>query len=384
MRRIRAGNGLPGDLHEFLFTDNGTALLTIYEPTTADLTPVGGPADGHIYDSLFQEIDVQSEEVIFQWRASDYYNFTEAFHDITNEGTESKLWDWFHINSVEKDDAGNYLISARYTHTITYINGRTGEILWTFGGQRNQFSDLSSGKASNFAGQHDARWQDELAQKAPDGHLVRRGITLFDNGGDYDLQVSDESRGMKVVLDFEKMTVELIEEYINPDKILSYSQGNLQSLPNGDVLVGYGFNGIFTEFSNRGEVLCNVHFQPWSGYNSGDVQSYRIYKQAWRGRPKTKPAITLWGNEAYVSWNGATHVRWWVTQASDEREDTGSNFRRVELLRKEGFETPIKIDRKKIPEQWIRVVAIDERNRTLGMTKAMDLYADQVRFPHLL
>ena len=39
---VRAGHGEHGDLHEFLLTSRGTALITIYSDVPADLTSVGG------------------------------------------------------------------------------------------------------------------------------------------------------------------------------------------------------------------------------------------------------------------------------------------------------------------------------------------------------
>ena len=375
VRRISAGNSLPGDLHEFLFTTEGTALLTIYEPTRADLSSVGGPAGGHIYDSLFQEIDVQSEEVLFQWRASDHYNFTEAFRQVKQEGSESKRWDWFHINSVEKDALGNYLVSARYTHTVTYVDGRTGDIIWTLGGQRNDFIDLSDGMATNFAGQHDARWHETLAPSTFDGSTARRALSLFDNGGDYDLQVSNESRGMAIMLDLEAMTAQLVKEYLNPARVLTYSQGNMQSLPSGNVLLGYGFNGMYTEFSREGEVLCDIHLQPGSGLNTGNVQSYRIFKQSWTGRPMSRPDLGLSGDKAFMSWNGATEVRSWLLQASDDCDDGEANFWNITTSPKTGFETAILLNRSSVPERWIRAVAFDEDIRILGSTAPLDLTA---------
>jgi hypothetical protein len=38
-------------------------------------------------------------------------------------------WDYFHINSVDKDDAGDYLISARHTSTVYKFSGINGTIL---------------------------------------------------------------------------------------------------------------------------------------------------------------------------------------------------------------------------------------------------------------
>ena len=33
-----------------------------------------------------------------------------------------------------KDSKGNYLLSARHVFTITYVDGRTGEVIWHLGG----------------------------------------------------------------------------------------------------------------------------------------------------------------------------------------------------------------------------------------------------------
>ena len=47
---VAAGNGLTGDIHEFLITARDTALITIYERKPWDLSSVGGPKDGEIFD----------------------------------------------------------------------------------------------------------------------------------------------------------------------------------------------------------------------------------------------------------------------------------------------------------------------------------------------
>ena len=46
VRRVRAGNGLTADLHEFELTPQGTALLLIYDAVKRDLRAVGGARNG--------------------------------------------------------------------------------------------------------------------------------------------------------------------------------------------------------------------------------------------------------------------------------------------------------------------------------------------------
>ncbi|EXJ68896.1 uncharacterized protein A1O5_07828 [Cladophialophora psammophila CBS 110553] len=73
-KRVTPANGLDGDLHEFQITRRGTALMTVYEPTPANLSAFGIGAQGWIYDSVFQEVDIETGELIFEWRASQHYD----------------------------------------------------------------------------------------------------------------------------------------------------------------------------------------------------------------------------------------------------------------------------------------------------------------------
>ncbi len=49
---VRPGNGLVGDVHEFLITKNNTALFTVYHRLPVDLSSVGGPKEGSIWDGI--------------------------------------------------------------------------------------------------------------------------------------------------------------------------------------------------------------------------------------------------------------------------------------------------------------------------------------------
>lgn len=47
------------------------------------------------------------------------------------------------------------------------------------------------------------------------------------------------------------MTGKLVIEYKNPTHVPAASQGSMQNLPNGNVLVGYGFSGVFRVHARR-------------------------------------------------------------------------------------------------------------------------------------
>lgn len=91
------------DIHECQVTQDNTVLISIYAARPINARPVGGPADGLLIDSLFQEIDPVTNELLFTWAAIDHFDITDShvpYEVITTSGATG--WDWSHLNSVEK------------------------------------------------------------------------------------------------------------------------------------------------------------------------------------------------------------------------------------------------------------------------------------------
>ncbi|GLA19044.1 hypothetical protein AnigIFM62618_006706 [Aspergillus niger] len=349
-----------GDLHEFTITPEGTALVTIYDPVPADLTPVGGPELGWVYDGVFQEIDIATGELIFEWRASKHYPINSTYEHLGKSGrVRGYAFDFYHINSVDKDDNGNFIVSARHTHTVSCIDKDTGEVLWTLGGKLNEFHDLSDGQATNFAWQHDARWH------------ANNTLTLFDNASHSNDDPDNESRGVVIDLDVAARQASLRAEYYHPQQMRSLSQGNVQVLDDsGRVLVEWGHSAAFSEFSADGQLLCNTHFGASAFFGFGRVVSYRAFKGTWVGRPQTVPDAEVLGNHVYVSWNGATEVVAWRLEVWDSDDLNDNTFRVVSQFQKDGFETEIEIP-EGLELPLFRLAALDSDGNVLGATELL-------------
>ncbi|KAK5127382.1 hypothetical protein LTR85_006721 [Meristemomyces frigidus] len=380
-KTINAANGLGADLHSFTITPSGSAILTAYDVIEADLQnvrlggarppsfrpPPGRPLPrrsppprlrhGYIWDCLFQEIDLETGELLFEWRASQHFDVSQSY-DRMKTASRKEPWDWFHINSVEKDAAGNYLISSRHLRTIAYIAGDTGDVLWQLGGRSNSFQDLSGGRATTFIGQHDAHWAGSNA------------ITLFDNRADWSYHTEHRSLGTRVELDFEAMTATLAVQFVHPEEVYSVSQGSCQTLPNGNVLLGYGNNGVITEFAADGTVLCDAYFEPTHDWTSGNVQSYRNLKFNWTGLPNTKPGLAFANGALYMSWLGSTEIRQWLIQHSSTQDGA---YRGLLKLPKSGFETQLTLGQDMRVRQFVQVTALDADGRPLAVSHAVDI-----------
>jgi hypothetical protein len=342
--RFGAGNGYEGDHHEFLITPEDTALITIYSKVVRDLSGIGGPVEGVVLEGIAQEIDIESGEVLLEWHSLDHIGLEESYYEPPAD--LEAAFDYFHINSIDVYDEDHLLISARRTCAVYKVDRKTGEVVWRLGGKN---SDFKMGAGVRTTLQHDAR-------RNSDGT-----ITIFDNG---DVNRVDQSRAIMIEVDEDKMSASLVHEYTHPDRLLSDTQGNVQVLPKGNVLVGWGSAPYFSEFNHQGELLFHAAF-PTEG------ETYRAFRLPWSGQPTDDPAIAAeLGTEdevtIYASWNGATEVTTWQVlagSAPDQLEPLASAPR-------QGFETVITV---RTTESYVGLNAMNGSGKVLGTTSALKL-----------
>jgi hypothetical protein len=315
---VGAGNGYQADLHDFQITPQGSALLTAYSLVSANLSSIGGPSDGILQDSIFEEVDIPTGLVMFEWHANGHVALDDSYGRVPRYSNEP--FDYFHINSISPDPwgDGNFIVSSRNTWAAYEIDHTTGAVLWRLGGRHSSFK---MGQGTGTAWQHDVRWQ-------PD-----RTLTIFDNGAVP--KVHSESRVIREKIDWAHRSVSLVGRLSG--KILSGSQGNEQVLPNGNSFVGWGEEPFLTEFSPTGAILFSARF-PAPG------QSYRAFRFPWSATPASRPAIAVKAGAGgavtvYASWNGATAVSSWRVVGGA----AATSLAPLTVAPSAGFETPIAV-----------------------------------------
>ncbi len=317
---VRGGNGYQPDLHAFEITPQGTALFTVYDAIRCNLSAYSGPANGAIADTLFQEIDLKTGLVRFEWHSIDHVPLSGSYEPIRPGGTPDSPWDDFHINAVS-EHGSDFLVNSRNMWAAYWVNARTGQVVWRLGGKQSSFQ-LGSEAAP--AWQHDARLD-------PDGTF-----SFFDNGGTP--AVHSQSRGLVVSIDPQNMTATLVHSYPHPTPpLLASSQGDFQLLSNGDWLAGWGEQPYFTEFAPGGQVLFDAHLP-------ARYQTYTVFKFPWTGDPAQQPKLAVRVRPAgqltaYVSWNGATELTSWRVLGGT----TPHALTSLGTVAPNGFETPIGI-----------------------------------------
>lgn len=73
IRELRAGGHFLSDKHEFIIIDEKSALIQIYQPIQMDLADYGGDeSQTWIVDAIFQELGIETGEVLFEWHSLDH------------------------------------------------------------------------------------------------------------------------------------------------------------------------------------------------------------------------------------------------------------------------------------------------------------------------
>ncbi len=264
---FRTGNGYVTDGHELLILENGHALMMSYDFQTVrmDTIVAGGDPNAVVTGLIIQELDAD-KNVIFQWRSWDHFEITDADSNI--DLTAPNV-DYAHGNAIAVDHDGHLLISSRNMSEITKINRQSGEIIWRWGGKKNQFTFINDDRG--FAYQHHIR-------VLPNGNY-----TLFDNGNFLN---PPYSRALQYEIDEQNLTATLVWEYASTS--FYPFMGNATRQEDGRTLIGWGGGWpSITEVNMDGTKSLEL------SYDSTHM-SYRVARADWISSLLTTNVDTLW------------------------------------------------------------------------------------------
>jgi hypothetical protein len=271
-----------------------------------------------------------------------------------------------HINSIDKNPDGDFLVSIRHTDTLVLVSGKNGDVLWRCGGIKSDFI-LEDGLI--WSRQHHARYLHYDKDKSI--------ISMLDNASpipsiDSQPPTHPFSRGLILELNHkagEPFTARVLRHYDRPDGRLAEKRGSMQVLNNGNIFMAWTDAGYLSEHTEDGEPVMEAKF-----LDENRLGTYRGYKyDNWVGRPNDPPDVKAMsygvGNNymtsIYVSWNGATEVKSWKFY---------SDGALIGATNKTGFETAF-ITPERTGEVWVE--GIDKHGNTLGTSDRI-----QTEFPY--
>lgn len=360
VKTVKAHKGYISDIHEFLITPDNTALLLSTKMVPMDLTPYGGPENGFVQDFAVQEIDLKTDKLLFFWSALDHIPLTDSFEPASSATETGNVWDAYHFNSISITECRNeILLSGRNTWTLYRICKGTGGIIWKLGGKR---SDFIIEPEARFSWQHDAR------------SLPNDVITLFDDNCCESATIPPETppaHGLVLQLDLKEKSASLKRSYFHNPNLQVSSEGNVQTLKNGNRFIGWGQSQYYSEFLPAGNSESDPAVNMiYDAEMPGSNISYRAYRHRWVGTPHYPPsaAVVLSSGQAvlYASWNGSTKTHKWQVFAGK----CPDRLRKIKTVAKKGFETAISVASQ---GPYFKVKALNAKGKVISVSKVISL-----------
>ncbi len=256
---FKAPYGFKTNEHDLKILPNGHYLIIAEKDTLMDLGGlIPGQIMGVVQGNYLIEMDV-NDNPVFIWNCFDHFTLQDV---VDKELLTGSPIDFAHMNSVDVDLDGHFLISSRNLSEITKINRQTGEIIWRLGGKNDDFRWVND--ARHISCQHDIR-------VLPNGNY-----TVFDNGNYHDPPLS---RALELSVNTNNWTVTKVWEFRNKPDHYSWLMGNVQRLPNGNTLVNWAdyYLPKLTEVRPDKSKAFEMDFL-------GKHWSYRTFRFPWSGK----------------------------------------------------------------------------------------------------
>jgi len=345
--RLKATNGWVITLHD-LVIDGEDAWVTANKNIPMNLSSYGGAYNGALIDSAVQEYNLRTGKLIRNWDALDHIPLSQSQATLPTNGFP---WDAYHVNSIDLTGNGTFLVSMRDTWAAYLVNISSGDIEWTLGGRDSSFK---FGQGAGFQWQHDVELGPGSTVSLFDDHCCQ-----LTGGGTY-VAATGPSRGLVLNLDQQTREATLAAQYSLGNDVDGQYMGDTQPLTNGNVLVGWGSEPYFSEFSRSGKLL-------FEGELPGPDLTYRATLEQWVGEPLSPPVgaarRTDGRTTVYASWNGATGVSSWRVLAGPGPGPMTA----VASATRSGFETAIPVPQ---GDQSFRVQALSANGRVIGASRS--------------
>lgn len=253
------------DSHEgVLWTDTTFMMLGIdFRPFDMSTVVEGGQKNASLMTTVIQERHLATDSVLFEWSAAGRIPVTDATPNIE---LRQRTIDYIHANSIARDTDGDLIISCRHLDEIIKIRRSDGSIVWRLGGvasKNKQFTFINDDHdgVQGFSHQHTAY------------RTARGTIMMFDNGN---LKPVQRSRVVEYALDTVAMTATRVWSYTPEPLLYSASQGSIQELANGNIIVGYSSTNdqrVAEEIDRNGSIIMQVRTT-----SQRALQPYRVLK----------------------------------------------------------------------------------------------------------
>ena len=244
---LGAVDGWVPALHEFVVSGhNAWAIVSKNIPT--DFTAQGGPAHGVLIDTAVAEFDLTTHKMVQLWDPVGHVPLTDSFG---RPNPATGVWDAYHTNSVKLVAGNKLLVGMRNTWAGYLIDLPSGKIEWKLGGK-----PLAG--TANFTIPTNAQFQWQHDIQLHSGNIA----TVFDDhccaiiGPGKFAPPTGPSRALQLRLNMTTHTASLAAQIVRGAKFNAAFLGSNQLLANGNMLVSWGSQPLFSEYDQQGQAAA--------------------------------------------------------------------------------------------------------------------------------
>lgn len=223
--------------HDVRMDKNGHIVTLIRNTKLFDMATVGGTGIDTLGGDGILVMDTKGKE-LWTWSVWDIWDIKKDLY------IKRFAYDRFHINALNFDKDGNYLVSVAIEDQIWKINAKTGKLMWKLG----KNGDFKMDTTCYFSFQHSVNINS-------DGDLM-----VFDNS-----LWKKVSGGVSFALDTKNMTATTKIKATLPKEKYTSRMGSAFLLPNGNLLQTSSKTGSVMITDTYGKILweLNSYFVPY-------------------------------------------------------------------------------------------------------------------------
>jgi hypothetical protein len=232
-----AGGKYPIIHHDVRMDKDGHIVTLTRTSKIYDMTKIGGKGIDTLGGDGILVMDTTGK-IIWEWNIWDVWDISK------DPFIKEFAYDRFHINSLNFDTDGNYLVSVAIEDQIWKVNATTGAIMWKLG----KNGDFKMDSTNYFSFQHSV-------------HINRKGdLMVFDNS-----LWKKESGGVSFHLDTVNMIATTEIKAILPKQKYTSRMGSAYLLPNDYLLQTSSKTGSVMVTDQTGKILweLNCYFVPY-------------------------------------------------------------------------------------------------------------------------
>ena len=220
----------PDDQHDYEEIPGvGRAMLSYPLVAGQDLSALGAgySATDTLVDGVIRELDMNGV-LLWDWSTLNHFDGDESLFPLRYPypGQPGDVADVFHINSIDREPDGDYIVGARHLDAAFRVDHGTGDIEWILGGPVGPAAKRLTILGDPYLGPkrpHDVRLEGNI-------------ITMMDNRTD----TGQPSRAVSYEIDTTNMTATMRWEIRERNAMMGGTLGSVREAADGSVLIGWG------------------------------------------------------------------------------------------------------------------------------------------------